>query len=206
MVQLDANGYDDGMARAKEFDQETALHAAIVTFATHGYEGTSTDDLLRAMQIGRQSLYDTFGDKRALYLAALKKYGTESLSEIFSTLDGAPSSLAGIEAVFLAFAKNPRRLGSASCLGVSSVCEFGRSDADVAAINDEAAKLLERAFERHVKVGIEAGEIAADLVPRDVARYLSTSLSGLKVAGVGGASPAQLLPIARLVLRTLTKT
>lgn len=193
------------MARVKEFDRETALRAAIATFASRGFEGTSTDDLLRAMQIGRQSLYDTFGDKRALYLAALKKYGTESVSEMIATMESASSSRAGIEAVFLDFAKHPRRLGSASCLGVSSVCEFGRSDPDVAAINDEAAKLLERAFERHVKRGIDAGEIAADLVPRDVARYLSTSLGGLKVAGVGGATPAQLVPIARLILRALER-
>jgi AcrR family transcriptional regulator len=191
------------MARVKEFDEEAALQIAIATFAGRGFEGTSTDDLLRAMKIGRQSLYDTFGDKRTLYLAALKKYGTESVRSMIAMLDRAPSSLAGIEAVFLDFAKNPRRLGSSSCLGVSSICEFGRSDPDVAAINDEATKLLERAFERHVKNGIADGEMAADLVPRDVARYLSTSLAGLKVAGVGGATPAQLVPIARLILRTL---
>ena len=39
-----------------------------------GYEHTSLDVLMREMRIARQSLYDTFGDKRALYLKALRQY------------------------------------------------------------------------------------------------------------------------------------
>ena len=51
------------MARNKEFDRDDALDAAIGVFREHGFEGTSTDMLVRAMKIGRQSLYYTFGDK-----------------------------------------------------------------------------------------------------------------------------------------------
>src|ERR1700736_1700717 len=40
-----------GMARPKEFDRETTLQKAIGVFCEHGYEGTSTDALLRAMEI-----------------------------------------------------------------------------------------------------------------------------------------------------------
>src|SRR6516225_5083731 len=39
-----------------------------------GYEHTSLDLLMREMKIARQSLYDTFGDKRALYLKTLRQY------------------------------------------------------------------------------------------------------------------------------------
>ncbi len=67
------------MARHKEFDRDTALKAAIDVFSEHGYEGTSTDALLAAMKISRQSMYDTFGDKRSLYLEALKRYNIDSV-------------------------------------------------------------------------------------------------------------------------------
>ena len=43
-------------------------------FWLKGYAATSTDDLLQAMKIGRQSMYDTFGDKRRLYVEALERY------------------------------------------------------------------------------------------------------------------------------------
>jgi TetR/AcrR family transcriptional repressor of nem operon len=56
------------MARQKEFDRDDALDEAVKVFASHGYEGASTDALLSHMGISRQSMYDTFGDKRQLYL------------------------------------------------------------------------------------------------------------------------------------------
>src|ERR1700678_3364318 len=46
------------MARPKEFDQDLALMHAIGVFASYGYEGTSTEALIEAMGISRQSLYD----------------------------------------------------------------------------------------------------------------------------------------------------
>ena len=62
------------MARTKEFERDTVLDDAIALFCDHGYEGTSTEQLLGKMRINRQSLYDTFGDKRQLYLEALQRY------------------------------------------------------------------------------------------------------------------------------------
>ncbi len=41
-------------------------------FWRFGYEHTSLGALMREMGIAKQSLYDTFGDKRALYLKALR--------------------------------------------------------------------------------------------------------------------------------------
>ena len=55
------------MVRPKEFDQDSALRKAVRLFSQQGFAATSTDDLMRAMHVGRQSMYDTFGDKRALF-------------------------------------------------------------------------------------------------------------------------------------------
>jgi hypothetical protein len=52
-------GYPSLMARHEEFDRDTALTTAIDVFSEHGYEGTSTDELLTAMKISRQSMWDT---------------------------------------------------------------------------------------------------------------------------------------------------
>ena len=63
------------MARPREFDADTALDGAIGVFREHGFEGASAEMLVKAMGIGRQSLYDTFGDKWQLYRAAVRRYG-----------------------------------------------------------------------------------------------------------------------------------
>src|SRR5260370_37968341 len=62
------------MPRHKEFDQDQALHKAMEVFWSRGYEAASIQDLVRHMGINRQSIYDTFGDKHALYLQALDRY------------------------------------------------------------------------------------------------------------------------------------
>src|SRR5712692_1194030 len=62
------------MARHKEFDRDEALHKAMEVFWSRGYEAASIEDLVKHMGINRQSLYDTFGDKHALYLQALDRY------------------------------------------------------------------------------------------------------------------------------------
>ena len=39
-----------------------------------GYDGVTIDDLVDGMGVGRPSLYAVFGDKRTLFLRALKAY------------------------------------------------------------------------------------------------------------------------------------
>jgi TetR/AcrR family transcriptional repressor of nem operon len=62
------NKYPHAMVRPREFDRDEALDRATRAFWAKGYASTSTEDLLAAMNIGRQSLYNAFGDKRKLYL------------------------------------------------------------------------------------------------------------------------------------------
>lgn len=174
-----------------------------MTFAEHGFEGTSAAALLNAMHISRQSMYDTFGDRRQLYLTALHQYGSDSLASTLTLLSAASSPLAGIEDVLMDFATSPRRFGASSCLGVSSICEFGCTDAEVTSINGKFGASLERALERQVKDAIEAGEIDPQLSPREAASYLSATLCGMKVSAQGGMSPAHLKKVARLALRSL---
>ena len=75
------------MARPKAFDVERALDRAVEVFWTRGYEATSLCDLLEHMEIGRQSLYDTFGDKHGLFLAALERYRRAMSQSLLGALE-----------------------------------------------------------------------------------------------------------------------
>jgi AcrR family transcriptional regulator len=59
--------------RPRSFDTDTALSAAAERFRRGGFAATSLDDLSDATGLNRPSLYAAFGDKRALYLAALDR-------------------------------------------------------------------------------------------------------------------------------------
>ena len=59
------------MARERQFSEAEVLDEVADLFTSHGYQGTSLAMLLDATGLGKQSLYNCFGDKRALYLRSL---------------------------------------------------------------------------------------------------------------------------------------
>ena len=75
------------MARPKGFDEETALAAALEVFWEKGFEATSVQDLTERMGIQKASLYNTFGDKRALFVRALDAYSTDTIAWYRQILD-----------------------------------------------------------------------------------------------------------------------
>src|SRR5260370_5230888 len=127
------------MARPKEFDQERALHRAISTFSQKGFAATSTDDLMRAMEVGRQSMYDTFGDKRALFLKALEVYVSENVRAINVELRAPGSPLAAVRSALVRFSERKDLSSTDGCMGINAICEFGMRDKDVTRITLRAA-------------------------------------------------------------------
>lgn len=190
------------MARPSEFDRDEAIASAIKVFARHGYEAASTSDLIEGMGIGRQSLYGAFGDKRRLFLEALRRYAAGSLAQMTGALAAHDDAADAIEAALLVGLGSSEELES-GCLGVGSIVEFSRSDPEVNAINDEAARAVVAAFAGRVQGGIAAGAFDARLDAEAAARMLLTLRSGLKVAARGGASQDELREAARLALRGL---
>ena len=66
------------MGRPRSFDEHTVIEAACAAFNDLGYEATSVDDLLHATGLHRGSLYQAFGSKRGLFLAALRAHLTST--------------------------------------------------------------------------------------------------------------------------------
>ena len=79
---------------SKQFDTEVALEKAMKVFWAHGYEAASLSELLKNMGIGKKSLYDTFGNKQALFLKALEHYARTTLRDMRDRLlaEGSPLS------------------------------------------------------------------------------------------------------------------
>jgi TetR/AcrR family transcriptional repressor of nem operon len=191
------------MARPKEFERDTALDDAIAIFCDHGFEGTSTDALLGKMRISRQSLYDTFGDKRRLYLEALQRYIADSVANQIATLNGPSSPLKGVQAVLLTMASTAAVAGASGCMGIGATCEFGQSDAEVSGLIGASGRRLSSALERRLAEAKAKGETSKDVDPRAAAQFIQATITGMKVAARGGATADTLRNIARMALRSL---
>jgi TetR/AcrR family transcriptional repressor of nem operon len=190
------------VARTKEFERDEALSSAIETFATFGFEGTSTERLTKSMGIGRQSLYDTFGDKLHLYKEALQRYCFDSIASIATSLQSHSSPIKAIETTLLDFAERVPR-DESGCLGIAAVCEFGQRDREIAAIGEAAGASLQSIFEAAVRKAQTCGEASTEIHPKEAALFLNSTLSGLKVAARRGAKRDQLASIARIAVRSL---
>ncbi len=190
------------MPRTKGFEPEKALDAATDLFWRKGYLGTSMSDLLDAMCIGRGSFYDTFGDKRALFLASLDRFEEVRTAWIFGTLEN--SGLEGIEKVFRRTVDGlvsfePRR----GCLLANTAVELAPHDAEVAEKVSRYVRRTEAAFEGALERAREVGEIPADKEPRALARFLVGNLHGLRVLARAGADRQTLEDAAGATLDAL---
>ncbi|MCB4769465.1 TetR/AcrR family transcriptional regulator [Ancylobacter sp. Lp-2] len=187
------------MARPKEFDKELALDAAIGVFREHGFEGTSAGMLTEAMKIGRQSLYDTFGDKWRLYCAAVARYVEVETRAHLSALRGASRAIDGLGDMMQRVVVEARR----PCLGIGSICEFGRRSGELSAIHDAAHASLQAAIVRRVGEAQAAGDVRPDLDPQEAAGFLLGNVAAIRLAARGGADDAHLAALGRLALRAL---
>ncbi len=189
------------MARPREFDRDAALTSAMQVFWARGFAATSTDDLVQAMGIGRQSLYNAFGDKRALYLEALGAYQRRSIAGHIERL--ALPGLAGIEALLTGLVPADDRMRAMGCMGVGSVAEFGADDPELIEMRTKAAQPLHARLVQRLREGREAGEIDADLKPDDAAAFIQMAMTGIQLAARGGASPKDLRRLARFTVDRL---
>lgn len=180
------------MVRPREFDRDEALERALRVFWEKGYAATSTDDLLSAMQIGRQSLYNAFGDKRRLYVEALERYQSESVSGHVARLTAPASAIAGIGALLLGVIAGNAAERGLGCMGVNAICEFGTADPELAELREKAGAVLLKQVVARVREGQDAGEIDRAVDAREAASFILTTMQGIQLGARAGAKPQAL--------------
>ena len=194
------------MARTKEFDREEVLTKAMYTFLQHGYEGTSMQTLVSTMGINRGSLYDTFGDKRSLFLAAIAHYEGTIVKDTIGSLMDADAGKQTIIDIFrglvVGMAKETNCYG---CLMTNTAVELCPHDAEAKDKIDTHFGQIARAFRQALKLAQDKGEIAGDLDINAIANYLTSSLQGLRVMGKVNRNPQTLNSIVDVILSVLDR-
>ena len=88
------------MARPREFDEDTVLEAVTQRFWNDGYEATSMRDLADRTGMTTPSLYNAFGDKRAIYRLVLDRYVRLALETCSAIFAGDETPLLALERYF----------------------------------------------------------------------------------------------------------
>ena len=194
------------VGRPKQFERNDALAAAMDVFWTKGYEATSVQDLVDAMGVNRGSIYDTFGDKHSLFIEAVEHYLGDHANSLTEKLNAGRTPLAGIQGFFNMVVDGLSCTDCCrGCLITNAAVELAPHDEEVAKVVQRFLKAAEKAFQNHLELAIEEGEIPEDSDARSLARFLLMSLQGLVVMGKASVGKATLKDAVRTTLSALTR-
>ncbi|MGW2376338.1 MULTISPECIES: TetR/AcrR family transcriptional regulator [Kitasatospora] len=192
------------MARTKEFDPDVVLQRAMDLFWERGYEATSMANLVEHLGIGRASLYDTFGSKHDLYLAAMRRYLRGSEAGFVTALAQPGPALPAVRAFVESWVRDaltdPNRRG---CLVVNAAVELSPRDPEVARQVEVSWSVVETSLVSSLLRAQAQGELAAEKDPYEIAHFLLVVMQGVRVIARGAPDAERLGAAARLALAAL---
>lgn len=192
------------------FDETAVLDAAAGEFRVHGYAETSTEQLCRAADVRRSSLYNAFVSKDELFVRALERYVTvtgERQAAILADdgLSGAERLRALVDVIVDEEHEASRRGHAAGCMVVQSLMspDLRERDDRVARILDRDVRDRTALLADSVRRGQADGSIAEGLAAEDAAMLVNTVISGVRVTAQTGVAPDVLRRVALAGLHSL---
>lgn len=192
------------MARQKEFEKEEVLEKAMDAFWRFGFERTSMQSLVKNMGINRSSLYETFGDKRSLFEAAITHYEKTRMQGMVDCLQEMGASKPAIAKVFdslidQSISDEERR----GCFLTNTAIELCPHDPSVAKKIATDMKIVEQAFYKVLVNAQAKGEIDPQKDLSQIAQYLTSSFQGIRVMAKINQEPEFLKNIVKVTLSVL---
>jgi TetR/AcrR family transcriptional regulator, transcriptional repressor for nem operon len=191
------------MPRIKEFSPDEALDACMAVFWDKGYEKTSLDALMQASGVARQSLYDTFGDKRSLYLLALARFRDVNHAALRAGLASGKPVRENVAALLLGLCTEGRSSLQRGCLLLSANLERNSDDKEIAQLLRDNQLTLERMFTQAFEAAKARGELRPSHDAKALARFFVATIQGIRAAARNDPNRRALEQVAHVALAAL---
>lgn len=191
------------MGRPYEFDREETLFKAMEVFWEKGYKATSIQDLVDRMGIKRGSIYNTYGDKHSLFIAALEFYAKEINYKRIKMLEQEGSPLLNIKNFFEEIINIPPEKKARGCLISNTIVELAPHDAKVAETLRQLHKNIQNAFLNCLNKAVKIGELPQGTDTNALASFFANSTHGLIVIGKSAPDPIETRKVVDVILSTL---
>jgi TetR/AcrR family transcriptional repressor of nem operon len=192
------------VGRPKQFDPDAAVDRAMDVFWRKGYAGTTPQDLVDELGIGKGSLYATFGSKRALFDRALERYREQQADTLTRIIDQPgpvkPRLRAAMQFIIEANAADPDRRG---CLAVNTAAELAGADPKATLDVRHMFERTQGALEAVIAEGQHAGEIRSDIPAAALGAHLFTTGVGLQLRVKTVRDPLDLAQVVEAAIRSL---
>ena len=187
--------------RPRKFDEDEALNGAMLLFWEKGLSATSLDDLTKAMNMNRPSIYNAFGNKDAIYRKVLERFCGQLDEGMAQTLEAIPAVREGFQAFFeraiaVYSGTSPSTKAAMGCLMVCTAPTEAFSHPQVGEDLSALIKRLDQGFVRRIERAKEEGELAQDIDAHLTASLLQATLQTVALRARAGTPKKQLQQIA----------
>lgn len=191
------------MARTKEFDPDVALSIAVEVFWRLGYEHTSLDTLMREMRISKQSLYDTFGDKRTIYFRAMSHYRKRTNAALRDLFEREKSVKKGFAKLFQSMIRETKAQHERGCLLMNANLSRRVDDVELKKFLRANQREVEGIFKAAFAQAKDRGEIGRDKDAAAMAKFFVATIQGMRALARLNHDRAELAHVSAVALATL---
>lgn len=182
------------MGRKKGYEREELISSAFNVFHRLGYQGSTTEVLVRELGVNRNSVYSEFGSKEGLFSDALLHYDNLMVSQVFGPLEKPSATLVEVEELFHLFASSAVPLAGLGCLMCNTIAELGDTNSGLTPFISDYYERLQRAFSNALHGAIRVGQIPSDVDVDAEARFLTACCHGISLmvrSGIHESAPQQ---------------
>lgn len=189
--------------RPKCFDEQEALHKAMLLFWKYGYEATSMSDLTKALNLTAPSIYSAFGDKSQLFHKCLEYYLAHEACSLEIIFQQAQTAKVAIE-IYLH--ENLKKLVQQNkptgCMLVTATMNCSQEHAPIQ--HDLLLKrqqVKDKIYQR-LQQGVDDGDLNHSTDLQAMTDYYTTVIQGLTMQARDGVEIEKLENVVTLALKT----
>lgn len=191
------------MTRARPYNREEALEAALRLFWSKGFHATSLKDLEQALDMRPGSIYAAFISKQNLFLLAMTKYFEKIKSDLDALLnkEASPVNALAIYARQIAESCEPP---FETCMLVKSLIEATEDQTEIAQAARDHLEALRDVFETAFIRAQDVGELSSKANVSRLARRYQSNITAMRFEASRGAGAAEMRRLAEDIGRELS--
>ncbi|MGL2965909.1 TetR/AcrR family transcriptional regulator [Flavobacterium sp. XGLA_31] len=192
------------MARCVEFNETEIIEKATNVFWEKGYHATSMQDLVDAMQINRSSLYNSIGDKHALFIKCVSYYADAAIKETKEKVAKETSALQGLIKIIrdkAAWVVDCEK----GCLGIKTIFEIAPEDVEVRKLLNKTNQIYLEFLSELIQEAIDNKELDGSEDAALLAEYIMTTFTGWKQSFILKRDPIMIKKMSEYLIKTITK-
>jgi TetR/AcrR family transcriptional regulator, transcriptional repressor for nem operon len=192
------------MARCVEFNEVEKIEKAMNVFWEKGYNATSMQDLVDAMQINRSSLYNTIGDKHQLFMKCIGSYFENAMKELVEKVAKETSAKDALIKIITDKAEWIVACDK-GCLGMKTSFEIAPEDTAVRNQMSKQSDIFIAFMATIVQKAMDDGEMDNSEDAALMAEYIATSFTGWKQSYIVNQNPIKIKKMSEFLIKNIFK-